>query len=59
MNYVIKQEIQWKENELPLIIEHLKSIVTRQRSELEKAIIGRGEGSFVHPYDSLKVPNCQ
>ena len=59
INNVIKQEVQWKENKLPVLIEHLKSIVVRQRSEVEKAVIGRGEWNFVSLYDSLKVADQQ
>ena len=59
MNNMIKQEVQWKENKLPLLIEHLKSIVARQRSKLDKAVIGRGEWNFIYPYDCLKVPDSE
>ena len=41
INNVIKQEVQWKENKLPVAIEHLKAIVNRHTSEMEKAVIGR------------------
>ena len=59
MNNVIKQEVQWKGNKLPLLIEHLKSIVARQRSELDKAVIGCGEWNFIYPYDCLKVSDSE
>lgn len=59
MNHVIKQDVQLKENKLPLLIEHLKSIVARQRSELDKAVIGCGEWNFIYPYDCLKVPDSE
>ena len=37
LNYVIKLEVEWKENKLPNLIDHLKNIVDR---ELEKSIVG-------------------
>ena len=59
INNVIKQEVQWKENKLPVLIEHLKAIVLRHTSELEKAVIGRGEWRFLCPYNYLKVPDAK
>ncbi len=59
INNVIKQEVQWKENKLPVLIEHLKSIITRQRSELEKAVIDREEWNVIYPYDHLKISDAR
>ena len=56
LNHVIKHEVDWKENKLPVLIEHLKSITDRYNSELEKAVIGRGEWCFTSHYSHLRVP---
>lgn len=39
LNNVIKMEVEWKENKLPALIEHLKSIAEQQAAELERAAI--------------------
>lgn len=54
--HVIKQEVQWKENKLPILIEHLKSLTDRYSAELEKAVIGRGQWHFMPQYQQLEVP---
>jgi len=56
IDHVIKHEVDWKENKLPVLIEHLKSITDRYNSELEKAVIGRGEWCFTSHYSHLRVP---
>ena len=56
INHVIKQEVEWKENKLPQLISHLKSIAAQHQAELEKAIIGRGEWHFCPQYTTFKVP---
>ena len=56
LNHVIKQEVDWNENKLPVLIEHLKSISDRHRSELQKAVIGRGQWHFISQYGYLQVP---
>lgn len=55
LNHVIKQEVQWKESKLPMLIEHLKAIVDQQESELEKAVVCRGEWRFTAEYKCLEV----
>ena len=55
LNHVIKQEVAWKENQLPKLIDSLKAIVTDHVSCLEKAVIGRGEWHFTKQYESLVV----
>ena len=44
LNHVIKQEVDWKESKLPVLVEHLRSVVNRHNAELEKAVIRRGRG---------------
>ena len=55
VNHIIKLEVEWKENKLPNLIEHLKNIVDRQKSdsELEKSIVGRGQWHFTEEYNHL------
>ena len=55
LNHVIKMEVQWKENKLPFLISHLENITMQHQSEMEKAIIGRGEWSLCLQYASLQV----
>lgn len=49
LNHVIKQEVEWKESKLPVLVNHLQAIVTQQGNELESAVIGRGEWKFTGP----------
>lgn len=55
LNHVIKQEVEWKESKLPVLVEHLKAIVDQHDSELEKAVVGRGEWKFSASYKHLEV----
>ena len=54
MNHVIKLEVKWKESKLPVLIQHLKCLVDRYKTELEKAIVRR-EWVFTLPYSHLEV----
>ena len=55
LNHVIKQEVEWKESQLPQLIQSLKSIANDQICQLEKAIVGWGEWHFTPQYSSLVV----
>lgn len=55
LNHVIKKEVDWKENKLPILIEHLRSVTDRYKEELEKAVVGRGEWRFTPEYCQLEV----
>ena len=57
LNHVIKQEVQWKENKLPKLIDNLKCITADQIRATEKAVIGQGEWRFSEHYSSLMVSN--
>ena len=61
LNHVIKQEVEWKENKLPILIEHLKSLTDRYHAELEKAIVGHGQCLLCPSINNLKclVSNVQ
>lgn len=47
LNHMIKLEVEWKESHLTKMIDSLKSITSDHNSELEKAVIGRGERHLV------------
>ena len=55
INKVIKSEVEWKESKLPVLIDHLKTITEQHISELEKAVIERGEWHFIPSFGFLKV----
>ena len=55
LNHVIKLEVEWKESKLPNLIEHLKNIVDKQKSEQEKSVIGRGQWHFTKDYNHLII----
>ena len=59
LNNVIKMEVEWKESKLPVLVEHLQSIGDRQSAELERAVISRGEWSFLAHYRSLVISETQ
>ena len=58
INHVIKQEVNWKESKLPVLIDHLKAVVHQHVEELQKAVIGRGEWKFKSLYRHLRVPQA-
>ena len=55
LNHLIKQEVEWKESQLPKLINSLKAITNDHYSELEKAVVNRGEWHFTAQYGSLVV----
>ena len=55
MNHVLKQEVDWKENKLPVLIQHVKNVVDRHQAEMEKAVIRRGEWKLCNEYRNLEV----
>ena len=58
INHVIKQEVDWKESKLPVLIDHLKMVVDQHVNELQKAVIARGEWKFISPYKHLQIPQA-
>ena len=52
LNHLIKKEIEWKESQLPKLIDSLKAIANDHHSELEKAVVSRGEWHFTAQYES-------
>ena len=59
INHVIKQEVDWKENKLPVLIDHLKAITEQHVEELKKAVIGRGEWKFTPAFKHLEIPQAK
>ena len=57
LNHVIKQEVEWKESKLPILVEHLKAITNQHEAEMEKPVIGRGEWKFIELYKHFEVDN--
>ena len=55
LNHVIKQEVEWKENKLPVLISHLKSITEQHDEELKKAVISRGEWTFITAFKHYRL----
>ena len=55
LNHVIKQEVEWQENKLPVLIDHLLNIVEQHENELQRAVICRGEWQFTSLYKHLEI----
>jgi len=58
INHVIKQEVDWKESKLPVLIDHLKTVVHKHVNEFQRAVIARGEWKFISPYKHLQIPQA-
>lgn len=58
LNHVIKLEVSWKENKLPVLINRLESISSRHSAELRKAVVERGEWHFTSQYRHLQIPEA-
>ena len=59
LNRVIKEEVEWKENKLPNLISHLHKLTMRHHSEMEKAVISRGEWCLCPQYSALQVEESE
>jgi len=46
MNHVLKQGVQWRRNQLPELIDKLRSLVKGQEADADRAICGRGDFSL-------------
>ena len=53
---MIKQEVDWKKNKLPVLIGHLKAIAEQYVEELKRAVIGCGEWKFTSAFKHLQIP---
>ena len=54
INNVIKMEVEWKESQLPQLIEKLNDIHTRQMQNVEMAILKRGEWRLSQKFQHLE-----
>ena len=55
INAVLKRKVDFKKNELPTFVTHLKQLAEEQEREVERAVIGRGKYQFVEQYRFLEV----
>ena len=55
LNTVLKRKVNYKKNELPAFVEHLKSLIDEQERELERAVIGRGKYRFKREFQHLQL----
>ena len=55
LNAVLKRKVNYKKNELPAFVDHLKSLIDEQERELERAVIGRGKYRFRREFQYLQI----
>ena len=55
LNAVLKRKVNYKKNELPEFVMHLKELIDEQQWELEHAIIGQGKYVFKDEYKHLET----
>ena len=55
VNAMLKRKVEYKKNELPSFVAHLKQLVDEQERELERAVIGRGKYQFAEAYRFLEI----
>ena len=47
IHVVLKRKVDFKKNELPTFVTHLKQLVEEQEREVERAVVGRRKYWFV------------
>ena len=52
-NNVIKQHTKYTAEELPEFIEKMKRLMTTQKNEIERAVVGMGEYRVSHQFPNL------
>lgn len=55
VNAILKRKVEYKKNELPTFMNHLKQVVDEQEREVERAVIGRGKYQFVDEYKFFEI----
>ena len=55
INAMLKRKVEYKKNELPTFMNHLKQLAEEQEREVERAVIGRGKYKFVKEYKCLEI----
>ena len=53
LNAMLKRKVNYKKNELPAFVDHLKSLIDEQERELERAVIGRGKYRFRREFSAF------
>ena len=54
-NRILKYQTNYRKQELPQFVEHMRELFMEQRSEIEKAIAGLGEYHLTSAYQNLGV----
>ena len=52
---MLKRKVEYKKNELPAFMNHVKQLIDEQEREVERAVIGRGKYQFMETYKCLEV----
>ena len=55
INAMLRRKVNYKKNELPAFVQHLKEIIDEQQRELERAVIRRGKYQFRDDYKYLEI----
>ena len=55
INAMLKRKVEYKRNELPTFMNHLKQLVDEQEREIERAVVGRGKYEFLGEYKHLEI----
>ena len=58
-NRVLKQQTEYKPQELPAFVESIKNLFEEQKLEIEKAVIGSGEFKLLPKYRDLEVQQME
>ena len=58
-NKLLKDTVQYKSSQLPEFIEKMKSLMTEQKREIERAIVGSGEYRLRKEYQNLSVESSR
>ena len=58
-NRVLKQQTEYKPQELPAFVESMKNLFEEQKLEIEKAVIGSGEFKLLPKYRDLEVQQME
>ena len=58
-NFILKNKVDYKQNQLLEFVEKLKQVIDDQEKEVEKAVIQRGKYRFKSEYKYLEVPEGQ
>ena len=56
---ILKNKVDYKQNQLLEFVEKLKQVIDDQEKEVEKAVIQRGKYRFKSEYKYLEVPESQ